>query len=78
MTTISIRLPDKLLHEMDHHAHAANMARAEYVRLAIELMNAEINKKARSNRLKKISLKVRKESMLVNKEFSDIEHDPEN
>ena len=35
MTTITIRLPDKLLHEMDHNAHAAHILRAEYVRRAI-------------------------------------------
>lgn len=78
MITITIRIPDKLLHEMDCNAHASHMPRAEYVRRAIENMNAEINKKARAKRLQKISLKVREESMRINNEFSDIEHDPEN
>lgn len=58
MTSITIRLPEKLLHEMDRNAHASHMPRAEYVRRAIENMNSEISKKARIKRLQKISLKV--------------------
>jgi len=78
MTTITIRLPEKLFQEMDRNAHAAHMPRAEYVRQAIENMNADISKKARAKRLQKLSLKVRGESMHVNKEFSEIDDDPEN
>lgn len=78
MTTITIRLPDKLLQDLDYNAHASHIPRAEYVRRAIENMNAQINKKTRAKRLQKISLKVREESMRINNEFSDIEHDPEN
>lgn len=76
MSVITIRLSDKLLHDLDVHAHAVHLHRAEYIRLAIEHMNSTIKKKERINSLKKASLRVRKESMRINKEFSRIEHDP--
>jgi metal-responsive CopG/Arc/MetJ family transcriptional regulator len=77
MSVITVRLPDKLLHDLDTHAHAINLQRAEYIRLAIEHMNMTVKNKERVKRLKKASLQVRKESMRINKEFSRIEHDPE-
>jgi metal-responsive CopG/Arc/MetJ family transcriptional regulator len=76
MSVITVRLPEKLLHDLDTHAHAIHVQRAEYIRLAIELMNTSIKKKEHIARLKKASLLVRKESMRVNKEFSRIEDDP--
>jgi metal-responsive CopG/Arc/MetJ family transcriptional regulator len=76
MSVITVRLPDKLLNDLDLHAHAINLPRAEYIRLAIEYMNTNIKKKKSIERLKKASLLVRKESMRINKEFSRIEHDP--
>lgn len=77
MSVITIRLPEKLLHDLDTHAHAIHLQRAEYIRLAIEHMNMTVKNKERIERLKKASLKVRKESMRINKEFSRIEYDPE-
>jgi metal-responsive CopG/Arc/MetJ family transcriptional regulator len=77
MSLISIRLPEKLLDEIDHHARVIHIPRAEYIRMAIEAMNKEVSSKQKAERLKKASLKVRKESMQINKEFSRIEHDPE-
>lgn len=76
MSVITVRLPDKLLHDLDAHAHAIHLQRAEYIRLAIEHMNRTVKNKERVERLKKASLQVRKESMRINKEFSRIEHDP--
>lgn len=75
MSLISIRLPEKLLNEVDTTAHLCKMARAEYIRYAIEHMNQEVKNEDRRKRLKKASLRVRKESMRVNAEFSRIEHD---
>lgn len=77
MTTLSIRLPDKLLRELDHGARIHHIPRSEYIRKAIELMNQETKKRERKQKLAKASLRVRKESMKVNEEFSRIEHDPE-
>ena len=76
MSIISIRVSDKLLHEIDSKAHAIDVPRAEYIRLAIELMNKEIQNQQRKKQLIKASLLVRDESMKVNEEFSRIEHDP--
>ena len=75
MSIITVRLPEKLLHDLDSNAKAVHLQRAEYIRLAIENLNTTIKNKHRINRLKNASLKVRKESMKINKEFSRIEHD---
>ena len=77
MSVITVRLPEKLLHDLDLGAHLIKVPRAEYIRLAILHMNQEVKNKQRMEHLKKASLRVRKESMSVNKEFSTIEHDPE-
>jgi metal-responsive CopG/Arc/MetJ family transcriptional regulator len=77
MSVITIRLPEKMLHELDAGAHLIKVPRAQYIRLAIEHMNQEIKNKQRAEKLQKLSLRIRKESMLINKEFSKIEHDPE-
>ncbi|MFH0813608.1 MAG: ribbon-helix-helix domain-containing protein [Chloroflexota bacterium] len=76
MTTITVRLPDQLLHELDNWAKKLNIPRSLYVRQALEHMNKEIDTQRRRERLKELSLRVRAESMKVNAEFSEIEHDP--
>lgn len=76
MSVITLRLPEKLLKDIDSHAHIVHMQRAEYIRFALERTNKEMEHQRRAEHLKKTSLRVRKESMLVNKEFSGIEHDP--
>ena len=75
MTTVSIRLPDALLHEAEVKAKALRIPRAEYIRLAIEAMNKEIVAQERSDRLMRASRRVRADSMRVNAEFAAIEHD---
>ncbi len=74
---ISVRLNDDLLEEMRHKAHSLHLSQAEYVREAILRFNATLTREERSQRLQRISLKVRANSMEVNKEFSEIEHDPD-
>lgn len=76
MLNISVRLPDHLLHEVDKRAHELHIQRAEYVRKALESMNAEVLREQRRSRLMEVSRRVRKESMRVNKEFSHIEYAP--
>ena len=76
MSVITLRLPEKLLHDLDSYAEVAHLPRAEYIRRAIEHLNAEMRKNERALKLKKASLRVRKESMDINKEFDGIEHDP--
>ena len=75
MSVISIRLPEQLLHDLDHMAQLLHIQRAEYIRKAIEFMNESIIKNKRKETLIQSSLLVRNESMRINKEFSEIEHD---
>lgn len=78
MTAISVRLSDKLVHDMDDNAKKLHISRTSYIREAIARYNLELAQKARHDRLMRLSKKVRASSVRVNKEFSEIEHDPEN
>ena len=78
MSVISIRLPDQLLYQLDHMAQYLHIQRAEYIRRAIEHMNQEIDKNKRKEKLIQASLRVRENSMRINKEFSDIDDDKNN
>jgi len=77
MTTLSLRLPDDLLHEVDASAEQLHIPRAAYVRKALEQMNTAVAAQRRRARLMEVSLKVRSESMRVNAEFNDIEDAPD-
>ena len=74
---VSIRLSDELLQEMKAKARALHLSQTNYIRKAIERMNDEADRKERKQRLERASLRVREESMKINTEFGDIEHDPE-
>ncbi len=76
MTTISIRLPDNVLHEVDKFSKDLKVPRTEYLRQAILLMNRKVKEDRRRVRIMKLSQRVRTESMRVNAEFSEVEHDP--
>ena len=76
MNTISLRLPDDFLHTIDIFASELHIPRAEYVRKALEMMNATVAGERRRNRLIAASLKVREESMKINAEFSEIDDVP--
>ncbi|MBK5276760.1 MAG: hypothetical protein JJE30_17160 [Desulfuromonadales bacterium] len=76
MTTLSLRIPDDLLHEVDTSAEQLHLPRAAYVRKALEQMNAAVAAQHRRMRLMEASLKVRGESMRVNAEFDAIEDVP--
>jgi predicted transcriptional regulator len=77
MTTISLRLPDDLLREVEERAEDLHLPRAEYVRRALEKMNREVLLQQRRSRLMELSRRVRVESMKVNAEFSEVEYGPE-
>ena len=77
MNTISIRLPDDLLREVDCRAAELQIPRAEYLRRAILSMNRETRGRLQRTRLMEASARVREESMAVNREFAEIENDPE-
>lgn len=74
---ISIRLQDDLLREIKHNAHVLHLSQTDYIRKAIKSMNENIAKYERKKKLQEASLRVRKESMKINAEFNEIEHDPE-
>jgi metal-responsive CopG/Arc/MetJ family transcriptional regulator len=76
MTTISIRLPDNVLDEVDKIVKDLNVPRTAYLRQAILAMNGKVKEERRRARVIKLSKRVRKESMRVNAEFSEVEHDP--
>ena len=76
MTTISIRIQDDVLSEVDKIAKELNVPRTEYLRRAILAMNRKVSEDKRRTRIMKLSNRVRKESMRVNAEFSEVEHDP--
>ena len=76
MTTLSLRLSDELLHDIDSYADEMRIPRAVYVRKALEQMNASIAARRSRTRLMEASLKVRAESMRVNAEFDEIEDAP--
>ena len=77
MNTVSMRLPDALLRELDARAAELEIPRTEYIRRAILAMNRALEDAKRRDRLKRASLKVRAESMRVNAEFAAIERVPD-
>ena len=77
MSTVSMRLPDRLLRELDQRAAELDIPRTEYIRRAIIAMNCALADAKRRDRLKRASLKVRAESMKVNAEFAAIERAPD-
>lgn len=76
MTTVSIRLTEKLLKETDRLAKKRRLPRTEYIRQAIESMNRKLIDTDHYERLVKLSHRVRSESRVVNTEFDVIEDAP--
>ena len=77
MNTVSMRLSDELLREVDKRAVELDIPRTEYIRRAILAMNRALEDAKRHDRLKRASLKVRAQSMMVNAEFAAIERAPD-
>lgn len=77
MNTISIRLPEHLLSEIDQRSKDLNISRTEYVRKALVRLNKDIASERRRAHLIQVSQRVRNESMSVNAEFGEVEDDPE-
>lgn len=77
MSTLSLRLPDKLLKEVEVRAHHLHLPKGEYIRRAIVEMNRKQSSEERQKKLIQASQRVRQESKKVNAEFELIEYDPE-
>ena len=76
MATLSLRLSDELLSEVDDQAVSLGIGRAEYIRRALMRMKADTEAGRLRKRLQDASLKVRSESMSVNAEFAAVETEP--
>jgi len=76
-TLVSIRINEEMLQTVKANAQNLHVSQTDYIRKAITLMNQKIEQQARAERLKAASRLVNQESMKVNDEFSEIEHDPE-
>lgn len=74
---VSVRLDEELLQEMRAKAHLLHLTQTDYIKRAIKFMNRQTEKLARRQRLQRASLRSRKESMRINAEFSEVDHDPE-
>ena len=73
---ITVNIPDNIIFDADKNAGILHIKRSEYIRKALEYMNKQILKNERYVRLQYLSNLVRSESMEVNSEFGEIEHDP--
>ena len=78
MSAFTVRLPDDLAEEVAKRAKKLHISRSQYIRRSIETMNKRLYEQERKEKLFAISMRTRKESMKINSEFSNIEHDPEN
>lgn len=70
---LSVRLPDQLIKDIEIFCHELNLSRNEYIKRSIIQMNQDIIRHKKQDHLKKLSLKVRQESMIVNQEFEEID-----
>ena len=76
MSALTVRLPNNLIDEVNSRAKKLHITRSEYVRKSIENMNRKLQQQERKDRVIRASKLVRKESMVVNSEFSKVEYEP--
>lgn len=77
MATISIRIQDEVLEELNERSRNLHIPRAEYVRRAVIAMNKQVDRELRKKRITEASRRVREESMRVNVEFDAVEDAPD-
>jgi metal-responsive CopG/Arc/MetJ family transcriptional regulator len=76
MSALTVRLPNNVIDEVNSRAKKLHITRSEYIRQSIENMNKKLQQKERKDRFIKASKLVRKESIIVNAEFSKVEYEP--
>lgn len=76
MATISIRIQDDELEELNKRSRTLHIPRAEYVRQAVIAMNKQVDRDLRKKRIVEASRRVREESMRINAEFDAVEDAP--
>jgi hypothetical protein len=77
MQSIALKLPEELVKASERAASSLQVSRAEYIRRAIEEMNRKMLAEARARQMAEASRRVRGESMRVNREFEEVETDPD-
>jgi hypothetical protein len=77
MPTLTVRLPDETLYEVEINSKFLHVSKNAYIQEAINNLNEKIKSNFKREKLIKASQKVRNNSMEVNSEFSMIEDDPE-
>ena len=78
MSAFTVRLPDNLAEEVAKRAKKLHISRSQYIRESIENMNKRLYEQERREKLFIASMRTRKESIKINSEFANVEHDPEN
>lgn len=73
---VTVNIPDKIITQADKNASMLHIKRSEYIRQALENLNNQISKNEKYARLLHLSNLVRDESMIINKEFEEIEYEP--
>ena len=77
MQSIALKLPEELIKASERVASSLHVSRAEYIRRAIVEMNRKVHAETKARQMTEASRKVRGESMRVNREFEEIETDPD-
>lgn len=78
MSALTVRLPNNVIDEVNNRAKKLHITRSEYIRKSIKNMNKKLQQQERKDKFIRVSKLVRKESMVVNSEFSKVEYDPKN
>lgn len=76
MSALTFRLPNNVIDEVNNRAKKLHITRSEYIRKSIENMNKKLQQQERKDKFIRVSKLVRKESMVVNSEFSKVEYEP--
>ena len=77
MKAISLNLPEETLDAASRCSAALRLARAEYIRRAVERMNRHVEADLRARRMRQAAEKCREEDRKVNAEFAAVELDVE-
>ena len=75
MHTLTARIDQQLYLQSQHAAKIQGITLSSYIRLALQMLNAQAQKKRRTQHLQQSSLKVRAQSHAINAEFAAFEDD---
>ena len=75
MSALTVRLSNNVIDEVNNRAKKLHITRSEYIRKSIDNMNKKLQQQERKDKFTRVSKLVRKESMVVNSEFSKVEYE---